>query len=91
MDLTVGPDLFIRGKGKSLLCDTRNVPQHLNTGDFKDAESINRVYSHIGRKLALPTVSKKYEDAKFSLYSAQEGLGTASWNQPEQRSSKALS
>ena len=59
MDLTVGPDLYIRGKGKSLFCDTRNVPQRLNTGDFKDAESINRVYSHIGRKLALPSVSEK--------------------------------
>ena len=60
MDLAVGPDLYIRGKGKSLLCDTRNIPaRHLNTGDFKDAESIDRAYSHVGRKLASPSVGQQ--------------------------------
>ena len=67
MDLTVGPDLYIRGKGKSLRCDTQNIPQRmptdedivLNNVDFKDAKSINRAYSHVGRKLASPSVSEK--------------------------------
>ena len=67
MDLTVGPDLYIRGKGKSLRCDTRNIPQRmptdedigLNGWDFRDAESIDRAYSHVGRKLASPSVSQQ--------------------------------
>ena len=64
MDLTVAADLIIKGKGKSLRCDTRNTPQRMPYDevseqirrDFREVEWINQVYSLVGRKLASPSV-----------------------------------
>ena len=64
MDLADGADLIIKGKGKSLRCDTRNTPQRMPYDevseqirrDFREVEWINQVYSLVGRKLASPSV-----------------------------------
>ena len=64
MDLTVAADLIIKGKGKSLHCDTRNTPQRMQSDEdseqirrgFREVEWINQVYSLVGRKLASPSV-----------------------------------
>ena len=64
MDLTVDADLVIKGKGKSLRCDTRNTPQLMphyadseqSRRDIREVEWINQVYSLVGRKLSSPSV-----------------------------------